>query len=88
MDLTELFPWLFGGGTFLFVAASIIFSILCTVVPIGAVVWYLYNQNQKAKAVMQASLSWLPTMGTVIKSRVEVSGGENSTVSPRVIYTL
>jgi hypothetical protein len=87
MDINELLPWLFGSGTFLFVAASVIFSILCTAVPIGAVVWYLYNQNQKAKAVKQASLSWLPTMGTVIKSRVEVSGGENSTVSPKVIYT-
>lgn len=87
MDFNELFPWLFGGGTFLFVAASIVFSILCTVVPIGAVVWYMYNQNQKAKAVKQASLTWLTTMGTVIKSRVEVSGGENSRVSPRVIYT-
>lgn len=87
MDFNELFPWLFGGGTFLFVAASIIFSILCTVVPIGAVVWYLSNQNKKAKAVKQASLAWLQTMGTVIKSRVEVSGGEHSTVSPRVIYT-
>jgi hypothetical protein len=87
MDINELFPWLFGGGTALFVIASILFSILCTVVPFGAVGWYLYNQNKKAKAVKQASLSWLPTMGTVIKSRVEVSGGENSTVSPKVIYT-
>jgi hypothetical protein len=87
MDFNELFRWLFGGGTFLFVAASIIFSILCTVVPIGAVGWYLYNQNKKAKAVKQSSLAWLPTTGTVIKSRVEVSGGENSTVSPKVIYT-
>lgn len=26
-------------------------------------------------------------MGTIIKSRVEVSGGENTTVSPKVIYT-
>jgi len=87
MDIQDLFPWLFGGGTFLLVAASIIFSVLCTLVPVGAVVWFLYNQNQKAKAVKQASLDWLPTMGTIIKSRVEVSGGENTTVSPRVIYT-
>jgi len=78
---------MFGSGTFLMIAGWVIFSVLCTIVPFGAVAWYLYKQNQKAKAVKHASLSWLPTMGTVIKSRVEVSGGENSTVSPRVIYT-
>lgn len=87
MDINELFPWLFGGGTILFVVVSIISTILCTVVPFGAIAWYLYNQNQKSKAVKQASLNWLPTMGTIIKSRVEVSGGENTTVSPKVIYT-
>lgn len=87
MDINELFGWIFGGGSIIFIIASICFSILCTVVPIGAIGWYLYNQNKKAKAVKQASLSWLPTQGTVIKSRVEVSGGENSIVSPKVIYT-
>jgi len=87
MDINQLLHGLFGSGTFLMIAGWVLFSVLCTVVPFGAVGWFLYKQNQKAKAVKQASLSWLPTMGTVIKSRVEVSGGENSTVSPRVIYT-
>ena len=87
MDINQMLHELFGSGTFLMIAGWVIFSVLCTIVPFGAVTWYLYKQNQKAKAVKHASLSWLPTMGTVIKSRVEVSGGENSTVSPRVIYT-
>ncbi len=34
----------------------------------------------------EASQGWVSTRGRVIKSRVEVSGGEMTSVSPRVIY--
>ncbi|MCJ7622060.1 MAG: DUF3592 domain-containing protein [Anaerolineaceae bacterium] len=86
MDINEIWLWIFGGGTILSIVFSIIVSILCTVVPIGGVIWYLYSRKQKANTIQQASQTWLETLGTVIKSRVEVSGGEVTSVSPRVIY--
>jgi hypothetical protein len=86
MDVNELMLWLFGGGTIILVIISIILSILCTVLPIAGIVWFLYSRKQRANTVRQASQIWVATDGKVIKSRVEVSGGEVTSVYPRVIY--
>ncbi len=89
MDPTELFPWLLGGGTVLTVLFTI-FIILCTTLPIfaifGGIGWYIYKQSQKAKAVQAAAQAWLATQGTILKSRVEVSGGDHTSVSAYVLY--
>lgn len=80
---------LFGGGmifTVLMVLFSVCLSVLCTVVPIGAVVWFILKRKNQRDALQQASLSWRSTQGRVLKSRVEVSGGEVTSVSPYVLY--
>lgn len=80
---------LFGGGmilTMLIVIASVCVSVLCTVVPIGAVVWFILKRKNQRDALQQASLSWRSTQGRVLKSRVEVSGGDHTSVSPYVLY--
>jgi len=86
MDVNEIMLWLFGGGTILIVVLSVVLSLLCTLLPIAGVIWYLYQRKQKANLVRQTSQTWPVTPGRVIKSRVEVSGGEITSVHPRVIY--
>ena len=87
MDINELWVWLFGGATVVLTIGSILVSCLCTLLPIAGVGWFLYSRRKQGMAAQQASQGWLPTTGTVIKSRVEVSGGEVTSVTPRVIYT-
>ena len=86
MDWNELMILLFGGGTVIAIIASIVLSILCTVVPIAGIGWFVYSRWKKAGNLRQSSLSWVPTTGIVLKARVEVSGGDTTTVMPRVIY--
>jgi hypothetical protein len=86
MDINEIWLWLIGGGTVLFTVVMIVLTALCTILPIAGIAWFIFRRKQKADAVRQASQSWVATTGRVIKSRVEVSGGEMTTVSPRVIY--
>ncbi|MBN2501351.1 MAG: DUF3592 domain-containing protein [Anaerolineales bacterium] len=85
MDINDFVLWIVGGST-VAVILSIILSVICTIVPLAAVGWFIYSRFQKAKDVQQASQNWLATTGRVIKSRVEVSGGEVASVYPRVIY--
>jgi hypothetical protein len=48
---------------------------------------YLFNsQAKKSKALKKAALSWPSVPGTVQTSRVEVSGGEYTTVYPHIEY--
>ena len=89
MDPQELVPWLFGGTvifTVIMVIGTILVSLLCTVVPIAAVFWLLKKSADKDRAKHQASLAWHMTTGKILKSRVEVTGGESATVSPRIAY--
>ena len=86
MDINELFLWIFGGGTVLAVIVSILITLICTIVPIGGVVWFLLHRKKQSDQLRQSSQTWRATSGKVLKSRVEVSGGEMTSVSPRVIY--
>lgn len=86
MGENEIILWLLGGGTIVMVVLSIVLFLLCTALPFVAVFWFLARQKQKANAVQQASQTWRTTNGKVIKSRVEVTGGDTASVKPRVIY--
>jgi hypothetical protein len=89
MDPTQLFPWLFGGSmviTVVMVILSVCVSLICTVVPIGAVIWFIVKRSKQSQALQQASLGWHSVRGQVLKSRVEVSGGEYTSVTPYVLY--
>jgi hypothetical protein len=89
MDPQELFPWLFGGGMIMTVVTTLVtclISLLCTVVPVVGIFWLLKKSADKDRAKHQASLAWHMTSGKIIKSRVEVTGGESASVSPRIAY--
>ena len=86
MDWNEIILWLFGGGTILGFILIIVLSMVCTILPMAAIGWFIYSRWKKSDQMRQASQEWATTRGTVIKSRVEVSGGEVTSVSPRVIY--
>lgn len=89
MDPNELFELLFGGGmilTVVIVLFSVCLSVLCTVVPIGGVIWFIVKRKKQRDSLQQASLAWRSAQGRVLKSRVEVSGGEYTSVSAYVLY--
>jgi hypothetical protein len=88
-NFPEWFPWLFGGGTvvtILFTVGIIICSHIPFVAIFGGIAYYIRNRSKQATAIRQDSLNWLQTTGVVVTSRVEVSGGDHSSVSPRVKY--
>lgn len=86
MDWNELLLWLFGGGTVLSIIAALLISSLCTLLPIAAVGFLLYKGWKNRKQKELDSQTWISTTGEIIKSRVEVSGGEYTSVSPKIVY--
>jgi hypothetical protein len=85
MSVEELVA-LIGGGTVIFSVFITVITIFCTTAPFVAVGWFLYRQWKRTKAVETQSQSWPSTAGLVVKSRVEVSGGDTASVSPKVVY--
>jgi hypothetical protein len=89
MDPSELFPWLFGGSiivTIIGVAVITVVSLLCTILPFVAVFWYIAKRSKQAKTMRDASQVWQMASGRILKSRVEVSGGDHTSVSPYILY--
>jgi len=89
MDPNELITWLIGGGTLLSVLTAVVAGCCAIALPIGifgGLGYWIYKRSQQAKGAQQAAQSWLATAGTVVLSRVEVSGGETASVNPRVAY--
>lgn len=89
MNPEDLFPWLVG-GTGAFAILITVLSVCCSIaIPLGifgGIGYYIYTRSQKAKVVQQAAQSWLTTQGQVVLSRVEVSGGDTTSVQPRIAY--
>ena len=70
-------------GLFIVLSLFVIIPILGTFGGIG----YLWNRQAKqAKALESAAKNWPMTKGTIIKSRVQVSPGEYTTVNPHIEY--
>jgi hypothetical protein len=90
MDWQNLSPVLIticiGGGIFLFA----MFVIAATVLPMlgifGGVGWWLNKKSKDARALREAAKNWASTPGKVVTSRVEVSGGDHTTVSPHIVF--
>lgn len=80
--------WLFGGGIAIgaMVALSILGSLICTIGPIAGVLWLVSKRKTQADTLRAASTRWPGTVGRVLKSRVEVSGGDHTSVRPYVLY--
>jgi hypothetical protein len=86
-DFWLWFSVLLGGGTVFITILATIGGLLCTIVPFVLIGWYIWKQYKKRDAVVASARStWQSTTGRVVKSRVEVSGGETTTVSPKVVY--
>ncbi len=61
-------------------------SALVPLAVIGLVTWYFVRLKKQKQDLVQSSVSWRATNGRVLKSRVEVSGGNYATVSPYILY--
>jgi hypothetical protein len=85
-DFWLWFTLLIGGGGAIFAVITAICAIAATIIPFALIGWWIWNRVKQRDAVRQSALSWAATTGRVIKSRVEVSGGETTTVSARVVY--
>ncbi|MBI3157971.1 MAG: DUF3592 domain-containing protein [Chloroflexi bacterium] len=75
------------------IAGSVLFALFitaATVLPMvgifGGLGWFFSKRSKEAKALNAAAQAWLSTTGTVLKSRVEVTGGDHASVTPVVVY--
>jgi hypothetical protein len=88
--MEDLWIWLtvlLGGGGVIVAVVATVLAGLCTLVPFVAIGWFIWDRAKKRDAIRQSALGWQATTGRVIKSRVEVSsGGQSTSVSPRVYY--
>lgn len=61
-------------------------SCLLPVAILGAVAYFIINRSKQRQAVQQDSATWLNVKGRVLKSRVQVSGGDHVSVYPFIEY--
>jgi len=90
MDWQNLSPILItvciGCGIFLFVTFIIAVTVLPMLGIFGGLGWFLNKKSKEAKVLRQAAKNWATTTGKVITSRVEVSGGDHTTVLPHIVF--
>lgn len=65
---------------------GVVLSIVLSLSPFAVIGWLFAKKSKEANEANRAALNWHETIGRVVKSRVEVSGGEFTSVTPRVIY--
>ena len=73
-------------GVFILIAISMLGILVPTLGIFGGLGWFLNKRSKEGKAMLDAAQSWPSTPGEVIKSRVQVSGGDHTTVSPYILY--
>lgn len=90
--MEDFMVWL-SGQEWLIIFAIVGFSVvtacgsaLVPIAIIGLVTWYFVRLKNQKQDLVQSSASWRATNGRVLKSRVEVSGGNYATVSPYILY--
>ena len=90
MDLQNLSPVLIticiGGGILLFAMLVIAGTVLPMLGIFGGIGWFLNKKSKEARALRAAAGNWASTTGKVVTSRVEVSGGDHTTVSPHIVF--
>ena len=87
MDWNDIWlSLLIGGVPMVCISVAGLVITLVFLLVFGLIGRSIYRRSQQAKAVRQASQNWVATTGKVIKSRVEVTGGDEASVDPRVIY--
>ena len=80
------FSLIMGGGGVVVAIISTIVALLCTIVPFALIGWYIYKQSKKRQAIVASAQQWRTTTGQITQSRVEVHGGENTSVVPAITY--
>jgi hypothetical protein len=89
MDFSDWSSWimvLVGGSTVLAVVSAVVSSIVCGIGPIVLIAWWFVHRSKRAKTAQASAQSWRMTTGKILKSRVEVSGGDYVSVSARIQY--
>ena len=90
MDWQNLSPVLIticiGGGIFVFAMFIIAATLLPMLGIFGGIGWFLSKKSKEAKALRAAARNWASTTGKIVTSRVEVSGGDHTTVSPHIVF--
>lgn len=85
-DFWIWFTAIVGGGSVLIALGATLVAALCTIVPFALIGWYIYAQFKKRNAIIASAREWRTVTGRVIQSRVEVHGGENTSVVPAITY--
>ncbi|MBN1452162.1 MAG: DUF3592 domain-containing protein [Anaerolineales bacterium] len=75
-----------GGGIFLLVVLIIAATVLPMLGIFGGIGWFLNKKSKEAKTLREAARNWASTIGKVVTSRVEVSGGDHTSVSPHIVF--
>lgn len=87
--MDEFWTWftiIMGGGSVLIAIGSAVVALICTIVPLGLIGWFIYAQFKKRSAAIASAQTWRTVTGRVIQSRVEVHGGDTTTVEPAITY--
>ncbi|MEN8241152.1 MAG: DUF3592 domain-containing protein, partial [Chloroflexota bacterium] len=73
-------------GVFIIIGLSMLGFLVPSLGIFGGLGWFLNKRSKEGKAMLAAAQSWPSTPGEVIKSRVQVRGGDHTTVSPYIMY--
>ena len=86
MDWNEMLQWLANRGSIAAIIGTLAAFSLCFFLPVAALGLLFFKGWKNLKKKELDSQSWLSATGKIIKSRVEVLGGEYTSVSPKIIY--
>lgn len=73
-------------SAFLLIGLSIIGFLVPTLGIFGGLGWFMKKRSQQASTMLADAQSWASTTGEITKSRVQVSGGEYTTIGHRIEY--
>ena len=85
MNETAIIFIIFGVVILMFIGAFILFSLPMLGI-FGGLGLFIKQRGKQTAAKNTESLSWPSTPGKILKSRVQVSGGEYTTVAPYIEY--
>ena len=89
--MTDFWTWftvLVGGGSLLAVAAAGLVTILCTLVPLGVIGYWIFTRAKQRDAMVQiARAAWQTTTGRVLIAEVQRHGStRHRSIRPVIVY--
>lgn len=73
-------------GIVAFVLLCVFFSLAMTIAPFALLGGFFYSAQRRSEAERAAAQAWHSTTGRIVKSRVEVRGGDHTSVTPMIRY--